>query len=53
VVGPGSNDSDLDPVLGVPSGETIKDVNVFSGVEVIDSSFTVDLKGVLARKPNR
>jgi hypothetical protein len=48
VVSPGGNDSDLDPVLGVPTGETVKHVNVFSGVQVVDSSFTVDLESVLA-----
>ena len=45
---PRSNDSDLDPVLWVPTGKSIKDVDVFSRVEVIDSSFTVDLESVLA-----
>jgi hypothetical protein len=48
VVCSGSNDSNLDPVLWVPTGETVKDVDVLSCVEVIDSSFTVDLESVLA-----
>jgi hypothetical protein len=48
VVGSRGDDSDLDPVLGVPSGEPVKDVDVVSGVQVVDSSFTVDLEGVFA-----
>ena len=54
VVSPGGDDSDFDPVLGVPTGETVEHVNVFSGVQVVDSSFTVDLESVLAtsRKAN-
>jgi hypothetical protein len=48
VVCPGGNDADLDSVLWVPSGESIKDIDVLSRVEVIDSSFTVDLESVLA-----
>ena len=48
MVGSGSNDSDFDPVFRVPSCESIKDVDVFSCIQIIDSSFSVDLKGVLA-----
>jgi hypothetical protein len=43
------NHPDLDPVLGVPSGKAIKYIDVLSGVQVVDRSLTVDLKGVLAR----
>lgn len=49
VVGSGSNNSDLDPVFGIPTGETVKDIDIFSGVEVVDSSFSVNLESVLAR----
>lgn len=42
------NDSDLDSVLWVPTGISVKDVDVISCVEVIDSSFTVNLESVLA-----
>lgn len=59
VVGSGSDDSDLDSVLGIPTGESIEDVDVFSGIQVVDSSLSVDLEGVLvhgnvdtARPPN-
>jgi hypothetical protein len=48
VVCPGSNNSDLNPVLWVPTGKSIKDVDVLSCVEVINCSFTVDLESVLA-----
>lgn len=52
MVCPGGNDSDFDPVLWVPSGKSIKDVDVLSRVEVINCSFTVDLESVLtARQP--
>lgn len=49
VVGSGRNNSDLDPVFGIPTGETVKDIDIFSGVEVVDSSFSVNLESVLAR----
>lgn len=49
VVGSGSNDPDLDPVLGIPTGETVEDIDIFSGIEVVDSSFSVNLESVLAR----
>lgn len=47
VVGSRCDDSDLDSVLGIPTGETVKDVDVFTGIQVIDGSFTVDLESVL------
>lgn len=47
MVRPGSDHSDFDAVLGVPAGVTIKDVDVLTGVEVIDSSLAVDLESVL------
>ena len=47
VVGARGDDADLDAVLGVPAGETIKDVDVLTGVEVVDRTLTVDLEGVL------
>ena len=47
VVGSGSDDSDLDSVLRIPTGEAVKDVDVLTGVQVVDGSFTVDFKGVL------
>jgi hypothetical protein len=48
VVCSGGNDSDLDPVFWVPAGISVKDIDVLPGVEVINSSFTVDLESVLA-----
>ena len=53
VVGSRGDDSDLDPVLGVPSGESVKDVDVLSGVQVVDGSFTVDLESVLAENADK
>lgn len=52
VVGSGSNDSDLDSVFGIPAGETIEDIDIFSGIEVVDSSFSVNLESVFARSPS-
>jgi hypothetical protein len=49
VVGSGSDNSDLDSVFWVPTRKTVKDVNVFSRVQVVDSTFSVDLEGVFAR----
>lgn len=48
VVGSGSNHSDLDTVLGVPTGETVKDIDVFTRVEVVDGALSVDFKSVFA-----
>lgn len=47
VVGARGDDADLDAVLGVPAGETVEDVDVLTGVEVVDGTLTVDLEGVL------
>lgn len=52
VVGSGSNDSDLDSVFGIPASETIEDIDIFSGIEVVDSSFSVNLESVFARSPS-
>jgi hypothetical protein len=43
MVGTSADNSDSDAVLLVPAGETIDDINTASGVEVVDSTFTVDL----------
>jgi hypothetical protein len=53
MVSPGSDDSDLDPVLWVPTCETIKDVDVFTSVEVVDGTLSVDLESVFAGKESR
>jgi hypothetical protein len=55
MVSPGSDDSDLDPVLWVPTCETVKDVDVFTSVEVVDGTLSVDLEGVFAgrQKPSQ
>lgn len=37
-----TNDSDLDSILGVPSGVSINDVDSLAGIQVVNSSFTVD-----------
>ncbi len=47
VVGTRANDTDLEAVLGVPACETVKDIDVVTGVEVVDGTLTVDLEGVL------
>lgn len=48
MVGSGSNDSNFDSVFWIPSSESVKDVDVFSGIQVVDGSFSVDLESVLA-----
>jgi hypothetical protein len=53
MVSPGSDNSDLDPVLWVPTCETVKDVDVFTSVEVVDGTLSVDLKGVFAGRESR
>jgi hypothetical protein len=47
MIGTGADDANLDAVFGVPSSESIKDVNMVSSVQVIDGTFSVDLEGVL------
>jgi len=42
VVGTGANNPDLDTVALIPAGVTINNVNAVTGVEVVDSTFTVD-----------
>jgi hypothetical protein len=43
MVGAGADNSDLDTVLLVPAGKTVNDIDTASGVEVVDSTFSVDL----------
>jgi hypothetical protein len=42
MIGTSANDSDLDAVLLVPSCKPVDNVDTISGVEVIDSTFTID-----------
>jgi hypothetical protein len=50
VISPRCDDSDLDPVLGVPSCESVKHVDIVSGVQVVDSSLSVDFESVLTSR---
>ena len=43
MISTGANDSDADAVSIVPTCEAIDDVDAVSGVEVVNSSFSVDL----------
>jgi hypothetical protein len=43
VVGAGADDAHADPVLLIPAGVTVDDVDAVAGVEVVDSTLTVDL----------
>ena len=47
MVGSGANDADFDAFVGVPSGESIDDVEVLAGIEVVLGSFAIDFEGVL------
>jgi hypothetical protein len=42
MVGTGADDADAYPVALVPAGEAINDVDAVPGVEVVDSTLTVD-----------
>lgn len=42
MIGTSANDSDPDAVLLVPSCKPVDNVDTISGVEVIDSTFTID-----------
>lgn len=48
MIGAGADDTDADAVLLVPAGEAIDDVDAVSGVEIIDSTLTVDLPDLLS-----
>lgn len=42
MVGSGTHNSDVDPILLIPAGEAINNVDSISGVKVINGSFSVD-----------
>ena len=42
MVGTGADDTDAYPVTLVPAGKSIDNVDAVTGVEVVDSTFTVD-----------
>lgn len=42
MVGTGADDPDADSVALVPAGKAIDDVDAVSGVEIVDSAFSVD-----------
>ena len=42
-----TDNSDLDAVLGIPTGVSVKDVDEVARVEIVDGAFAVDLKRVL------
>lgn len=42
MVGTGADDSDADSVALVPAGIAVNDIDAVSGVEVVDSTFSVD-----------
>lgn len=42
MVGTGADNADLDTVAFIPAGKAIDDVNPFAGVEVVDSTFSVN-----------
>jgi hypothetical protein len=46
MIGAGTDDPDLDSVLGIPASKTVKDIDVVTGVEVIDGTFPVDFESV-------
>jgi len=56
MVGAGTDNADVDSVSGVPSCVTVNDVDAVSGVEVVDSTFSVDFPclfghGLVNRSP--
>ena len=42
MVGTGADDTDIDTVALIPAGKTVNDVDTIPGVEVVDSTLTVD-----------
>ena len=43
MVSAGTNDSDIDSVLRIPPSKAIDDIDAVACVQVVDSSFTIDL----------
>jgi hypothetical protein len=43
VIGTGADDSNADAVPLIPAGEAIDNVDTVPGIEVVNSSFSVDL----------
>jgi hypothetical protein len=50
MVGAGADDAHADPVLLIPAGETVDDVDAVAGVEVVDSTLAVDLPDLQGKK---
>jgi hypothetical protein len=48
MVGTGADDTHADPVLLIPASVTVNDVDAVTGVEVVDSTLTVDLPDLRA-----
>lgn len=46
MVSPGADDANFNAILWIPASEAIKDVDIVAGIEVVDSSFTVNFKGI-------
>lgn len=49
MVGASADDTNADTVLLVPAGITVDDVDAVTGVEVVDSTLTVDLPDLRMR----
>jgi hypothetical protein len=49
MIGTGADNSDTDAVPLVPAGVAIDDIDAVSGVEVVNSSFSVDLPDLYRR----
>ena len=44
MVRPGTDHADLDPTLGIPAAEAVNDVNLATGVEIVDRSLPIEKK---------
>ena len=42
MIGTGANDADIDSIALIPPGKAIDDIDSRPGVEVIDSTFSID-----------
>ena len=50
VVGTGGDHPHLDPVLGVPAGESIGAIDPFAGIQVVEGPLAVDDEGSLTQR---
>jgi hypothetical protein len=42
VIGPGTDDADIESIALIPAGESVDDIDTSSGIEIVDGALSVD-----------